>query len=35
VLRHPPRTDEIAARGLAARDVLDGVGLARSWIGRS
>ncbi len=24
VLRHPPRTDEIAARGLAARDVLDG-----------
>jgi 2-dehydropantoate 2-reductase len=24
VLRHPARTDEIAARGLAARDVLDG-----------
>ena len=24
VLSHPPRTDEIAARGLAARDVLDG-----------
>lgn len=24
VLRHPPRTDDIAARGLAARDVLDG-----------
>lgn len=24
VLRHPPRTDEVAARGLAARDVLDG-----------
>ena len=24
VLRHPPRTDEIAARGLVARDVLDG-----------
>lgn len=24
VLRHPPRTDEVAARGLAARDVLEG-----------
>lgn len=24
VLRHPPRSDEIAARGLAARDVFDG-----------
>jgi 2-dehydropantoate 2-reductase len=24
VLSHPPRTDQIAARGLAARDVLDG-----------
>jgi ketopantoate reductase len=24
VLRHPPRTDDIANRGLAARDVLNG-----------
>ena len=26
VLNHPPRTDGIAARGLAARDVLSGIG---------